>query len=426
MPHSRTARPSKIAWREMLLLPQLRPKSPDACGSALQGEPYLRQDRFAAEYNGFLSAWWPWLVGLLALLSRFLFRSSAYFVDGPRHVAAIESGAVLIQPPGYFLFGELGRLLVGLTGASPSAALFSINAVFSALGAVVFAYLARRMFPGMLGAALSVFYAFSVTVWFDAEIHSTYAAMTLFAPLLLYTLFTLENAWLAGLTWALMTGFRPSDGVFVLPLVAWVLYRKGSRSSFRFLLVAAPCVALWYLPTVRHFGGHWLAPLSSAKGQANALANGFLIPGVPLQRKIGNLIHIMLGVYNAWGVLTIFVLSGLAARRSFSTYALLWILPGALFFLLYFFSDSLYLTYMIAPGLLAAGEALRRLRAQTAVGWVAAALLLSVGQMTLTRPVAPVTLGRAIVDSYLLQYSGWSVRHQYHQRLQDAVTTLHK
>ncbi len=386
----------------------------------------MRQDTFSAEGGGWASAWWPWLVGLLALLSRFLFRSGAYFVDGPRHVAAIQSGAVLIQPPGYFLFGELGSLLVHLTGASPSTALFAVNTVFSALGAVVFGLLARRMFPGILGAALSLFYAFSVITWFDAEIHSTYAAMTLFAPLLLYTLFTLENAWLAGLAWALMTGFRPSDGVFILPFLAWVLYRKGSRFAFRFFVVAAPCVALWYLPTVHYFGGHWLAPLSSAKGQASSLANGFLIPGVPIQRKIGNLVHVIVGSYDAWNLLTLFLIWGLCIRRGFRVYALLWIAPGALFFLLYFFSDSLYLSYLLAPGLLVAGEALSRLRTRTAMSWVAAALALSIGQMTLMRPIAPVTLGRAILDSYLLQYSGWGVRHQYHQRLQDAVTTLHK
>ncbi len=382
----------------------------------------MLQEKFAIE--GGSRSWWPWLVGLLALLSRFCFRSGAYFVDGPRHVAAIQSGAVLIQPPGYFLFGETGRLVVNLTGASPSAALFCINAAFSAAGAVVFSFLARSLFPGKLGAALSLFYAFSVTVWFDAEIHSTYAAMTFFAPLLLYMLFVLENFWLGGLTWAFMTGFRPSDGVFVLPFLAWVLYRRGARPAFHFLLVAAPCVALWYVPTVRHFGGHWLAPLVSAKGQANSLANGFLVAGVPLKRKIGNLIHILLGIYNGWNLLTPFLLWGLAVRRGLGNYALLWITPGALFFLLFFFSDSLYLTYMIAPGLLAAGEGLRRLRAQAAVRWVAAGLVLSVGQMVLTRPIAPTTLSRAILDSYLLQYSGWAIRHQYHQRLQDAVTTL--
>ena len=385
----------------------------------------MSEDTVTAESSTGLLRWWPLLIGLLTLLSRFCFRSDAYYVDGPRHVAAILSGTVLIQPPGYFLFGETGRLLVRFGGASPSEALFLLNAVFTAAGAAVFSLLALRFFAARLAVLLSLFYGLSVTVWFDGEIHSTYAAMTFFVPLLLYVLLVRENYWLGGGAWALMAGFRPSDGVFVLPFLVWLLYRKGRRFAWEFALAAVPFVALWYIPTVEHFGGHWLSPLHSARDQAGFVANGLLVPGIPWARKIGNLIHIATGMYNAWSIFTPLLFLGLSLRTALSRLVLLWLLPGTLFFTLYFFSDSVYLSYMVAPGLLVIGETLQRFAPRRAVQWVAAGLLLSVGQMIFARPVVPTTMAKAVFNSYLLQYSGWAIRHQYHQRLQDAVTTLH-
>jgi len=368
--------------------------------------------------------WWTWLLGVLALASRFCFRSAPYYVDGPRHAAAVASGVVFIQPPGYFLFGETARLIVLASGISPASALSGMNYFFSALGVVIFANIAIRIFPGLLGVLLSFFYAFSVTVWFVAEIHSTYAAMTFFAPALLYFILIEERWWVLGVLWAAMTGFRPSDGVFVFPFLLLVLLKRARIQMVIFACAAIPVAALWYIPTVQHFGGHLLSPLGSAGDQANSLANGLLVPGVSWKRKVGNLIHIAFGAFNAWNILTPFLLVGLFSKQRVSRYVLAWMVPGLLFFSLYFFSDSVYLTYMIAPGVLVAGEGLRRIPARAAVLTVATGLLVAVLQMTVNRPITPKTVNQSVVNSYCLQYSGWSIRHRYYQRLQDALGGL--
>ena len=189
--------------------------------------------------------------------------------------------------------------------------------------------------------------------------------------------------------------------------------------------VGVACWSLCWLPfrvALRRalaFSAPFRAGTSRTAGKRTACT------GSPLAEEFDNTTHVVTGAYNAWAVLVSFLCLELVLRSTLSRHALIWIAPGALSFTLYFCSDSVYLTYMIAPGLLAAGEGLRRFAPQRAVAWVAAGLVLSIGQMILARPVAPKSVTRAILDSYVLQYSGWAVRHQYRQRLQDAVTTLH-
>ena len=54
--------------------------------------------------------------------------------------------------------------------------------------------------------------------------------MTFFAPLLLYVLVVRGSVRWAWLVWAILAGFRPSDGVFLLPLM---LYASARRARAR-------------------------------------------------------------------------------------------------------------------------------------------------------------------------------------------------
>ncbi len=122
------------------------------------------------------------LAGLICLvvLSRVIFISTPYYVDGPNHVAAVTSGDLFLQRPGYFLFNFVARTiyLTGLIGAASNVTLLNIG--LSAFGSAIFCVLSIRLMPGMVGLLLAVFYSFSDTVWFVSDIHSTYAAMTFF------------------------------------------------------------------------------------------------------------------------------------------------------------------------------------------------------------------------------------------------------
>jgi hypothetical protein len=371
--------------------------------------------------------WWTWVLGVLALLSRLLFTSAPYFVDGPRHEIAVRLGGTIFvhSPPGYFLFGETAKIISQILHVSAGSALSILNVSFSSLGVVVFANLSRRMFPGSLGAWLAVCYAFSDMVWFVADIHSTYAAMTFFAPALLYMLWFDESGWLAGLVWAAMTGFRPSDGLFVLPFVIFVMGRRSLRQMVFFAVTALPLVALWYVPTLRHFGGDLLSPLRAAGAQAHYLANGLLV-NAPWKRRIGNLVHLAFGCFNAWNVLTFFVVAGCFSRERWTLSALIYFAPGLLFFVLYFFSDPAYFAYLIAPGFLLAGAGLQRMRPRYAVIFCSFALLISVLQMMVARPIRSASFAGAVINSYCLKYSGWAIRHQYDPRLRDVLDAMPK
>lgn len=369
--------------------------------------------------------WWILLLGALTLASRFLFTSAPYYVDGPRHVYFIEHGTLFTtSAPGYFLFAETIKILSQIMSMSVPAAISLLNIAFSTAGAIIFAQLASRLFPGRLGILLSFCYAFSDIVWFVSDIHSTYAAMTFFVPALLYTIWINETVWLAALLWALMTGFRPSDGVFILPFVVFAIGKRAQRIAV-FSAVALPVVAIWYIPSAKHFGGSLLSPLTAAGVQAHHLANG-LFTTQPWRRKLANLVHITFGSFNAWSILSPFVFLGFLSRTVWTRSAVLFMVPGLLFFSLYFFSDSAYFAYLVAPGFLLAGEGLQRLRQNTAMMVASCTLLLSIAQMTIARPLQSQKAAAAVINSYCLRYSGWSIRHQYAPRLHDTLETLHE
>jgi hypothetical protein len=367
--------------------------------------------------------WWTLLLGALTLASRFLFTSAPYYVDGPRHVYFIEHGTLFTtSAPGYFLFAETVKILSQITSMSVPAAISLLNISFSTAGAIIFAQLASRLFPGRLGILLSFCYAFSDIVWFVSDIHSTYAAMTFFVPALLYAIWINETVWLAALLWALMTGFRPSDGVFILPFVIFVIERSMQRIAI-FVAVALPVVALWYIPSAKHFGGSFLSPLTAAGVQAHHLANG-LFTTEPWRRKLANLVHIAFGSFNAWNILSPFVFLGCLSRTVWIRSVVLFMVPGLLFFSLYFFSDCTYFAYLVAPGFLLAGEGLQRLRPNSAVIVASCTLLLSIAQMTIARPFQSQKVTAAVINSYCLKYSGWAIRKQYAPRLHDTLETL--
>jgi hypothetical protein len=370
--------------------------------------------------------WWTLLLGVLTLASRLIFTSSPYFVDGPRHVYFIEHGQIFVSsPPGYFLFGETAKIISVLLNVSAATAISIMNVSFSICGAIIFANLATRLIPGILGVLLAFCYAFSDTVWFVSDIHSTYAAITFFVPAVLYAICIDESGWLTGVLWAAMTGFRPSDGVFLLPFVLFAVGRRGMRHVAIFAIAALPVLAVWYIPTARHFGGSLFSPLTAAGGQAHHLANGLFV-NEPWQRKVGNLVHIALGSFNAWNILTPFLFIGCFSRTTWTRAALLCFTPGLLFFIFYFFSDSSYYSYLIAPGFLLAGVGLQQLRPRYGVIVTFIALSISILQMTVARPLQSRTVTAAVINAYCLKYSGWGIRNQYDPRLRDTLELIHE
>lgn len=368
--------------------------------------------------------YWPVLLSLVTLLSRLIYTSAPFYVDGPAHVQAIRSGTLFIQPPGYLLYAELGRVVASGLHLSPGGALHWINVLSSTVGVFLFATLALRLFSPKLAVMLSSCYAFSDVIWFVADIHSSYALSAALVMGLLYLSWREDAGWWMGAVWALETGVRPSEGVFMLPFVALTLWRQGRVPLLRFACVALPLLALWYLPTVQHFGGGMLSPLRSSEEQLGPLTNG-LFTHETLPKKAANLLHLSCSIFNAWNVMTLALVGGLLLTKQSWVRSLGWVLlPGFAFYAVIFFSDPAYLAYLVAPGFLLAGEGLRRLSEWRQWTIATATLVISVSQMMLFRPIVPHSTATAVLNSYVLEYSGWAIRHQYFMRLEKAMKAV--
>lgn len=360
---------------------------------------------------------------LLTLMSRWASRSLPYFVDGPEHAKAIQVGTLIIQPPGYFLFELTGLMVSKLFHVSPSASLSIVNIMFGVSAVLVFYFLSTRFFDLQHSFMLSLAYAASPLVWFVSDIHSTYAAMTFFAPLL-FLLVEAENHFVLGcLAWSFMAGFRPSDGVFVVP---WMLYHGMSQTwSTRIKggVVAVAGVLLWWLPTAKRMGGGFFSPITASRSMASKVAHGPLTSHLSLL-SLMNVIRGFSGMLIAWGILLPFLTIGAAIlwrRHSAVKSSLIWMIPGISYFLLYYIADASYFSFCVAPGLLIVGFLLCDLAKPLRSAVYSCAITASLLFMFLAHPIEPNSKPKALLDAYFMKYSVWSLKHQYGPTLSDLL-----
>lgn len=365
---------------------------------------------------------------LLTLLLRGISASSVYFVDGPLHVAAIERGTLIIHPPGYFFFNVLGLIVSKALHCSAADALQWINIGFSVAAVAVFYLLVSRVLSNQSSAFwLSLAYACSPIVWFSAEIHSTYAAMTFFAPLLILLVEAEERFVWGCVVWALMMGFRPSDGIFVLP---WMLYQSIRFSWSRRIVgafAALMITALWWVPTAVRLGGGLLGPVSSSHAQVDSLAQGILAGDFTIHAVV-NAIHTIAGTIVSWGLLMPAVVLGavsLTPKNRVARSMVVFAAPGLLFFLLYFFSDGTYLAYAIAAGMILAGLFLEQKNTAVQRVWFATAIATSLLFMFTARPSDKPSKSRAIVDAYFVRFSVPSIKQHRARRLAELLGACH-
>lgn len=272
---------------------------------------------------------------LLVFAVRYLTRGALYFVDGPRIVQSIRSHQYVIQPPGYWLFAHIGGLF-----PDPVFGLSIFNEICSAAGAAVFYLLGRKFgFSGKLATLAAFTYSSIFFVWFSSEVHSSYASQILFAPLTIY-LFLLYKGRpsapvivLCGISYAMETGLRPSDGVFMGILFLYMAFHFVSgwkHRSVLFAVTGAVCLA-WYIPT----------QIALRESQKIALGNQLgslayqvspLLTGINAH-SMANVLRVLLPLLAAFGVL----LPALPFRRSRveNWIVALWVLPGLTFFCWY-------------------------------------------------------------------------------------------
>jgi hypothetical protein len=364
---------------------------------------------------------------LFTLLLRIASASGPYYVDALRHTGAIEKGTLVIHPPGYLLFNATGFVLSHLLHVSAGTALHILNVAFSVAGVAVFYLLLSRFKITPSPFWLSLAYACSPIVWFSADIHSSYAAMTLFAPLLILVVEGEQRFVWGCVIWALMTGFRPSDGVFVLPWMVFHAQRSSWKVQLAGIAAAFALVAAWWVPTAQRSGGGLLFPLDSSQEQVHGLAQGVLTGHFGVHAVV-NIVHTIAGGIMTWGLLVPAACLGITAwkRNATARSMTIFLAPGLAFFLLYYFSDATYLAYMAAAGIVLAGVYLSRWSPATQRTIYAVATCASILFMTAAHPAQgrPSTI-RAVVDAYFFRYSVPSLKEQRDPRLAKLLDACH-
>jgi hypothetical protein len=359
------------------------------------------------------------VIGLVAIVLRVVSASGPYYADAARHVYAIEHGTLVIHPPGYFLFNVIGFVLSHWLHVSAGSAMQILNIAFSVAGAAVFYLLVSRIAAIPSPFLLALAYVCSPIVWFAGDIHSTYAAMTLLAPLLILVV-ECEQSFIWGcVLWAVMTGFRPSDGVFVLPWMVFQALRFPWKKRLIGIAVAMPLVAAWWIPTAELTHSNMAAPLRTSGMQVHRLAQGVLSGHVGIHALV-NMFHAAAGVTMTWGLLTPFVCLGVAAfaRNAVVRSMTVFLAPGVAFLFLYFMADALYFAYAAAAGLVLAGVYLARWSPRQRQVCYAVAIAASLVFMGCARTAEGKSSRiRAVADAYFLKYSVPSLKEKKNPRL---------
>jgi 4-amino-4-deoxy-L-arabinose transferase-like glycosyltransferase len=375
----------------------------------MKSPPWPQQPWNRAKGNSFF---FPAILAAFTLVTRILCRGPLYFGDGPKIVESILEKIYIVQPPGYWLFARAAGLF-----SNPVLAITVMNILFSVFGVVIFYYTAC-LFTSRVNACIAAFaYSTVFYAWFSGEIHSTYASQLCFPVATFYVLLCYERGrmrWLlvlaAGL-FAMGAGFRPTDGMFLIPLLLYfALFRMPRKNGLLFLALAAVLCLGWLVPT-------WLAYRQEAGGVqafthyvSLVVRVQSVLTGVRMYTVANFVRYILPLLVGFWPVAGLVVTNALRYRKDWRVKTLLiWIVPGSLFFLFSLISNAPYLNYLTAAILLLAVSApstwARRLLMMTVL-WNAF-VFLALG------PVPSQKLPVNIVNSFVLRCTRGGIAQRY-------------
>jgi 4-amino-4-deoxy-L-arabinose transferase-like glycosyltransferase len=355
-----------------------------------------------------------WLfVGVFA--SRAFTSSSAYFADANRHLTAIRNHTYVIQPPGYWLFNRVAGLF-----HDPEIAISVMNWLFSAAGVTVFYLAVRTIASKSVARMASVAYGAVFFSWLSGNIHSTYASQLLF-PVAVFLCFlqyweSPKFGWLvaAGALFAVGTGFRPSDGAFFVPAFLYALSRCRLKHAMGCLAIVLLLCPVWLIPQQialakntdpleRNLGSHF-----------SQMADGVLMTGFS-PYALSNVIRLVLPL-----TLALFPLLTLIFGNRKQILLWVWILPGMVFFLFFYFPEAPYLGYMLAAFIILAvtnPTASNRKK----VWLLAACVALNVIFYLSWRPVRfhnhSLQVAEYVIEADVGKFSFYAVQHHYDPRL---------
>lgn len=359
----------------------------------------------------------PVLLGTFVLISRVLCRGPLYFADGPEQVQSILEKNYIVQPPGYWLFDRIA----GLFG-NPVLAMQCMNILFSVAGVVAFYYVAS-FFTGRVNAFLAALaYATIFYMWFSGEIHSTYATQIFFPVGTYYLLLRYERdqkpwvVWSAAVVFSIGAGMRPTDGMFLIPLVLYfAIFRMPRRDRIVFLsLITLLCLG-WLVPTLLAFERDPDRLNGFVRYISYITTTQSVLTGVRLYTLANPVRYLLPLLFAFWPLLVPAVRNAIRFHREPQVKPLiLWIVPGSLFFVFCIIDDAQYLNFLSAAILLLAisvGEFGARRLVLTAVWNSFVFLALS--------PEPSRHLAVNIVNSFVLRTTHGAIEQRYSKKLSE-------
>ena len=163
------------------------------------------------------------------------------------------------QPPGYFLYIQLGRL-AQLIFPEPNSALLFISILSSVLLVIIVYELALTWFGRNEACISGLLFVFSPLAWFHGVVALSYileACITGLFGLLCWHLYKGRNSLVvpAAIIFGLAVGVRQTAVIFFAPLWLFSLQHVGWSKRLLALCTFTITVAVWFFPMVWASGG---------------------------------------------------------------------------------------------------------------------------------------------------------------------------
>ena len=369
-----------------------------------------------------------WFCGLLMMFviaTRMYTSGELYFQDGVKHVQNIADGILVIQVPGYWLFNAF------ISNFSDYAiAIETVNVLFSVFGAIIFYQVALLLAEITLARLSALAYVSIFYMWFAGNIHSTYASQIMF-PISVFWMLLLHAqkgrfAYIAVacILFSLGAGFRPSDGFLMLPFLMFYcfIHLRFRELLYCFFITSVVCLA-WLIPTeleYRKIGESLLDMLgytSKLTQEISPLKAGFSY------RSAANVARVVLPFVVAfWIIIPLMFWPALRKLDEINKLLLLWIVPGLLFFALYYMGPAPYLNFLTAAVvLLALNNAAKFKSEKVARVLFAGCFVWNLSVFLLFTPIPGASVLTQAVNVYVGSYTKYGIQNQQRANLSKVV-----
>jgi hypothetical protein len=297
---------------------------------------------------------------------------------------------------------------------SPAASLQFIASLFgSASVAVFWLWMRRWRFSTPVSILGTLVFASGVFQLYNSSVGVTYPVEP-FAFLLIGYLCDRAQEDRRALTvaaavLALCGAVRQTTPVFLLPLFFYCCWRAR---TWKPVLLFAILALTWFVPTVVEYGG-FRGMLAAGRTEVS----GAVMPSTVVKSHTLAAVNLLR--------FTVFMLYGahillLFAVREMKRFDAIWILPGAVFFALFYVAWPGYVLGVLAVVVLLAVKSIARLRAPVAAALLTTVILIDAAQFYLVRPIQhPGSMKTAAATAYALQYSKAAIDQGFQRRLKE-------